>query len=46
VSSSGGAVPHSLGAFMHVAIHKNLQVACPPWRCNFLPAFRLGGFAR
>jgi hypothetical protein len=37
VSTSGDTVPHSLGAFMHVAIHKKPRVTCRPWLMQ-LPA--------
>ena len=39
VIPSADAVPHSLGEFMHVAIHKKPRVACRPWRLQ-LPVRR------
>jgi hypothetical protein len=44
--SSGGAVSHRLGAFIHVAIHKKPRVGCRFWLMQLPPDPRPGGLAR
>jgi NTP pyrophosphatase (non-canonical NTP hydrolase) len=45
-NSSDDVVPHRLGAFMHVAIHKAVRLACRPWLTGSLAASEHGGSAR